>query len=282
MPRRVFVITAIIFAILPTSGAPRAQQGPPPGPPVRLAEMKWEPWNNAGLTRLPDDVSPDGPAPARDLTGLWDSGRGGIGARGARGMPAPLTPWGEAVGKTHRSGDGIRQVDVTEINDPLSTLGDPSGFPRNLLFELRHVQFVHTPHSVVALHMWEKRWRAIWTDGRQLPSDPDPRWYGYSVGRWEDDHTFVVNSNGTDERTWLDNAGNPHSDQLRVEERWHRVSRNRLELTVTIDDPKTYTRPWVALDKLPLVQIPANTDLIEMLNAASEVMAVAAQFKNER
>jgi uncharacterized protein RhaS with RHS repeats len=119
-------------------------------------------------------------------------------------------------------------------------------------------------------------------DGRQLPADPDPRWYAYSVGRWDDDFTFVVNSNGTDERTWLDNAGNPHSDQLRVEERWHRISKNRMELTVTIDDPKTYTRPWVALDKMPFVQIPMNVDLIEMMNSASEAQAVANQFKGEK
>mgnify|MGYP003340129709 CR=1 FL=1 len=145
-------------------------------------------------------------------------------------------------------------VDVTQINDPLSTMGDPSGFPRNLLFELRQVQFLNTPAAVVALHMWEKRWRIIWTDGRQLPKDPDPRWYGYSVGHWEDDTTFVVNSNGTDDRTWLDNAGNPHSDALTVEERWHRVSEKKLELTVTLTDPKIYQRPWVALDKLPMVQ----------------------------
>src|SRR5688572_8377409 len=278
MVRR-FVIAAVLTAA--AAAASHAQpQGPPPGaPPVPLSQAKWEPWNNPGLATLPRDVEPDGPAPRRDLTGLWDSGRGGIGARGARGTPAPLTAWGEEVSKTHKSGDGVRQVDVTEINDPLSTLGDPSGFPRNLLFELRQVQFLTTPHSVVALHMWEKRWRMIWTDGRQLPADPDPRWYAYSIGRWEDDNTFVVNSNGTDERTWLDNAGNPHSDQLRVEERWRRVSKNKLEVSVTIDDPKAYTRPWVALDKLPFVQIPMNVDLMEMLNSASEAQAVASQFK---
>lgn len=283
MMRRLFVGAAIAAALL-TVGASLAQpQGPPPGTPaVPLSQAKWEQWNNPGLARLPLDVEPDGPAPRRDLSGLWDSARGGIGARGARGTPAPLTPWGEMVSKTHKSGDGIRQVDVTEINDPLSTMGDPGGFPRNLFFELRHVQFIHTRYSVVALHMWEKRWRVIWTDGRPLPVDPDPRWYAYSVGRWEDDYTFVVNSNGTDERTWLDNAGNPHSDQLRVEERWHRVSKNKLELTVTIDDPKTYTRPWVGLDKLPLVQIPENVDLMEMMNSASEAQAVAAQFKGEK
>jgi hypothetical protein len=92
----------------------------------------------------------------------------------------------------------------------------------------------------------------------------------------------VVNSNGTDERTWLDNAGNPHSNQLRVEERWHRISEKRLELTVTLDDPMAYTKPWVALDKLPFVQIPLNTDLMEMMNSASEAQAVAAQYKSEK
>jgi hypothetical protein len=226
-------------------------------------------------------AGPDGPAPRRDLTGIWDSGFNGIQPFGSPN-PAPLTPWGEEKGKTHKSGDGIRMVPAEEINDPLSTLGDPGGYPRQLLFELRQVQFAQTPESVLALFMWEKRWRTIWTDGRQLPTDPDPRWYGYSVGRWEDDSTFVVTSNGTDERTWLDNGGNPHSDQLRVEERWHLISRNRLELTVTIDDPQTYTKPWVALDKLQLVRLPSNTDLIEMMNSASEAQAVAAQFKRER
>ena len=107
------------------------------------------------------------------------------------------------------------------------------------------------------------------------------RWLRYSVGRWEND-SVVVNSNGTDERTWLDNAGNPHSNELRVEERWHRISEKRLELTVTLDDPMAYTKPWVALDKLPFVQIPLTTDLMEMMNTASEAQAVAAQYKSEK
>lgn len=285
MLRRVLLLVTAVTTVLVVWPATRAlSQGGPAGPPVPgipLSQVKWEPWNNAGLARMPQDVSPDGPAPARDLTGLWDTARGGIGARGARGAPAPLTAWGEQVGKTHHSGDGARMVSVEQINDPLSTMGDPGGFPRNLLFELRQVQFLQTPQAVFGLHMWEKRWRQIWTDGRALPDDPDPRWYGYSVGRWEDDYTLVVNSNGTDERTWLDNAGNPHSDQLKVEERWHRLTRNRMELTVTIDDAKAYTRPWVALDKIAFVQIPMSTDLMEMMNAASEVQMVAARFRAE-
>jgi hypothetical protein len=230
------------------------------------------PWNNPGRAVNPNQRDAGaGPAPRRDLTGIWDAGGAGI---GPRGFPtSPLTPWGEQLGNTHKAGDGSRMVPLPEINDPLSTLGDPAGFPRLLLFELRPVQIVHTPNSVLMLYMFEKRWRVIWTDGRQLPNDPDPRWYGYSVGHWEDDQTFVVETRGTDERTWLDNAGNPHSDQLRVEERYHRLNQNSLELTVTIDDPKAYTKPWVARDKLPLRLLPPDTDLIEMIPSASEAAA---------
>jgi hypothetical protein len=234
------------------------------------------PWNNSGLAQSPNQPSPSipaGPAPRRDLTGTWDAGGAGIGARGY--VTAPLTPWGEEKGKTHKAGDGIRMVPVAEINDPLSTLGDPAGFPRNLLFELRPFQIVQTANQVLMLYMFEKRFRVIWTDGRQLPKDPDPRWYGYSVGRWADDYTFVVDSVGMDERTWLDNAGSPHSTEMRVEERYHRVDQNTLELTVTIDDPKAYTGPWVPRNKLRLRRMPADTDLMEMIPSASE----AAEYK---
>ena len=99
---------------------------------------------------------------------------------------------------------------MAEINDPLSTLGDPSGFPRLVTYELRPLQIVQTSNQVLMLYMFEKRYRVIWTDGRALPKNPDPRWYGYSVGRWEDDYTFVVETVGMDDRTWLDNSGDPH------------------------------------------------------------------------
>src|SRR6266545_5321978 len=99
------------------------------------------PWNNSGLAQSPNQLQqagPAGPAPRRDLSGIWDAGGAGIGARGY--TTSPLTPWGEALGKTHKSGDGARMVPIDEINDPLSTMGDPEGFPRNLLFELRPFQ----------------------------------------------------------------------------------------------------------------------------------------------
>ena len=235
------------------------------------------PWNNPGATQ-PATVSPL-PAPKRDISGIWDAGGGGIGARGMQ--TAPLTPAGDALGKTHHSGDGARMVPADQINDPLSTMADPGGFPRNLLFELRPFEVVQMPNKVLMLYMFEKRWRVIWMDGRQLPANPDPRWYGYSVGHWEDDYTLVVNSNGTDDRTWLDNAGNPHSTDLKVEERYHRLTANTLELTVTIDDPKMYARPWLGRDKLKLTLLPSSTDLMEMIPSATEAAAVRSIYAAE-
>jgi hypothetical protein len=176
-------------------------------------------------------------------------------------------------------------VSVNDDNDPLSTMGDPTGFPRIIMYELRPFQIVQTPNQVLILYMFEKRWRVIWTDGRALPTNPDPRWYGYSVGRWDDDSTLVVQSVGTDDRTWLDNAGNPHSNSLKVEERYHRVNQQTMELSITIDDPTVYTKPWVAVDKLQIHLMPNGSDLMEMIPSASEAAAykrvIASQAKTK-
>jgi hypothetical protein len=112
--------------------------------------------------------------------------------------------------------------------------------------------------------------RVIWTDGRELPRDPEPRWFGYSVGKWVDDYTLVVQTAGIDERSWLDLVGRPHSGDLRVEERFHRVDHDHLEWTVRIDDPKMYAKVWVALDKFPMKLLPADFDVREMICSPSE------------
>jgi hypothetical protein len=177
------------------------------------------------------------------------------------------------MASANKPGNGTRIVQVTDDNDPLSTMGDPTGFPRIILYELRPFQIVQTSNQVLILYMFEKRWRVIWTDGRALPTNPDPRWYGYSVGRWVDDYTLVVNTVGTDDRTWLDNAGNPHSNSLRVEERYRRVNQRTMELTVTPTDPLVYTKPWLPVDKMQINLMPNGSDLMEMIPSASEAAA---------
>jgi hypothetical protein len=170
----------------------------------------------------------------------------------------------------NKPGEGEEQVPIGLVNDPVDSC-DPVGFPRIDLFSLKAMTIVQTPNYVVWLNQFYNVYRIIWTDGRALPKDPEPRYYGYSVGHWEDDYSFVVDTIGMDERTWLDNVGRPHSSALHVVERFHRVNRDILELTVTIDDPKMYTKPWVAADKLTLHLLPADFDMGEMICSPSEM-----------
>ena len=256
-----------------------------------------------------------GPAPRRDLSGIWEpakSAAGGIQGKGAMAMEScardkitgryafqpdppitdtghstpdclkpnfepPYTPLGRETLKAHRPVEGYRMVPDAINNDPLLRC-DPGGFPRIALHNFRTSEILQTPTQVVILYKFQKRWRAIWTDGRELPKDPEQpswttndalppesRWWGFSVGKWVDDYTFVAQTNGfDDDRTWLDNAGLPHSDALQVEETYHRVDADHLELSIKITDPKMYAKPWVALDKLSLRLQSLHFDIQEM------------------
>jgi len=220
------------------------------------------------------------PAPRRDISGVWEPARGpgdAIQANGAKAMPSDgkpehdlhFTPAGERAFREHKPGFGTTSVVTASINDPMD-ICDPQGYPRVVLHNFRTSQIVQTANQVLILYEFNRKWRVLWNDGRALPADPEPRWWGYSVGKWMDDYTFVAQSTGFDDRTWLDNAGRPHSDALRTEERYHRVDRDHLEMTVTIDDPKMYTKPWVALDKMSLRLQPPGFDIIEMECSPSE------------
>ena len=159
-------------------------------------------------------VSPrSSPRPLRNLgPGRYDGGNLPAGREIARAIHA----FGANIANNvYKPGDGPRKVSIGLVNDPLDSC-DPAGFPRDLLFELRPFQVVQTSSKLLMLYQYQQVWRVIWKDGRELPKDPDPRWYGYSVGKWEDDYTFVVETVGMDERTWLDNAGDPHSNEMRV------------------------------------------------------------------
>jgi hypothetical protein len=185
-----------------------------------------------------------GPAPKRDLTGFWG---GDVGQKIDK-LP-PMTPWGVQVLHTHKNG---ADYPVAESNDPDKTC-DPLGFPRALVFMTRGIAFAKTPDRVIQLFQYDKTWREIFTDGRPLPKNvggdapgaPDPRYWGYSVGHWEGDYTFVVDTTGSTEKSWLDNAGDPHSVGMVAEERWTRLDHNDLEVTIKINDPKAYTAPFV-------------------------------------
>jgi hypothetical protein len=220
------------------------------------------------------------PAPKRDLTGIWAPAVRGTGTQpnGASNMPDDgkpehdlhYTPYGLQVLSTHKAPNGTREVAPTDENDPAHAC-DPMGFPRQNLFELRATQFMQTPNQMIMLYTYNKVWRNVWTDGRGLPKDPDPHWYGYSVGKWTDDFTFEIDTNGTDYRTWVDNAGRPHSDELTAHEIWHRIDLNSVELSMTIADPRIYERPWLAINKMRFSLQPPTYETPEMICSPSEI-----------
>jgi len=215
-------------------------------PPCTFAQNSPKP-NFGGPEDLAEklgDTGSGGPAPRRELTGFW------AGRVAARLNPvAEMTPWGLEQFHLHKTNG---EYPVAESNDPQKGC-DPLGFPRSMLFMTRGISFTQMPGRVIEMFQFNRVWREIWTDGRELPKNvggrsadaPDPRWYGYSVGHWEVDNTFIVDTVGSDPRSWLDNAGHPHSIDLRVQERYTRVNHNNLEVTITIDDPKAYTKPFV-------------------------------------
>jgi hypothetical protein len=272
-------------------------------------------WNNIPPRKSTYTAKKSSPAPRRDLSGIWDAAgldggfqvngaaehpalfpqkggpaeaalEAGAGAEGGRldetGIehPLPYTPAGlEALKANKPSGPGVRQVPTALSNDPLDQC-DPMGFPRMELFELRTIELAQTANQVIYLNQWYGNWRIIWTDGRELPKDPEPRWNGYSVGKWVDDYTFVVETVGMNPRSWLDHAGRPHSDALRVEERFHRVDHDNMELTVTIDDPKMYTQPWLGINKFPLHLLPSDFDMPELLCSPIDMAEYNRRFSN--
>ena len=177
-----------------------------------------------------------------DLSGIWSVG----GLRTLSNETPPMTPAGQKKFSSNKPSYGPRAIPPALGNDPAGKC-DPLGLVR-LIFFPRPMEIIQVPGRVLQFFEWNHMWRTIWTDGRKLPEDPDPRWFGYSVGKWEGD-TLVVQSTGFDDRTWLDQFGNPYSDEMRLEERWRRVG-DTLELTMTLTDPKTYTKPWVSEKKL--------------------------------
>ena len=204
-------------------------------------------WIYNGRNRV---VGPGGPAPVHDFNGAWAGPRSGAGVPDYRGGEMPsLTPLGQ---KLISGNKGLEKFSPAGTNDPFVRTCDPLGFPRADLDEIRGISFATMPDRIVVLYQFQQAWREIWMDGRELPKNvgaaekgaPDPRYFGYSVGHWEGDNTLVVETTGLDDRSWLDREGHPHSVQAHVHERFTRTDQNDLEVTITLDDPTIYTKPF--------------------------------------
>jgi hypothetical protein len=205
------------------------------------------PWKYYPADRATGD---GGPAPKRDLSGTWAGPASGSGAPRQKGeVVPPLTDLGKQLFARNKP---LGKYSPGGTNDPHSRYCDPFGFPQNMTQEIRGMTIATTPTRTFLLLQYMDLWREIWTDGRALPAvvggrskdAHDPKYNGYSIGRWEDDYTFVVETTGLAPETWATKSGYPHTVEARVVERFHRSTHNDLSLNLTMTDPKLYTQPF--------------------------------------
>jgi hypothetical protein len=219
------------------------------------------------------------PFDPHDLSGVWSrtGGDRGISSRPGVNVP-PMTAAGQKLFDASKPGYGPRAVPPATGNDIVGEC-NPQGIPR-LLFFPRPVEFIQLPNRLIQFFQWHRVLREIWTDGRKVPTDPDTlRWYGYAAGKWEGDE-LVVDSSGFDARTWLDQYGYPHSEQMKLQERYRRIDHDTIEMTVIVDDPKIYTKPWVSEKKTWSLLSPEEYSLDGWNGLAEEVCAPIDEVDN--
>ncbi len=220
---------------------------------------QWLNYRMAGIPRTADGkANLSAPAPRTadgkpELSGLWMPGPGYVGniAKDIKPDEVPFQPWAEALYKHRRATDSK--------DDPTASC-IVGGVPRSNLVPYPF-KILQVPGMIVILYEAVQSYRQIFTDGRALPVDPNPTWFGYSIGKWDGD-TFVVQTAGFNDKGWLDNGGRPATEQLRVTERFRRKDFGHMDIQITIDDPKAYTKPWDVT--LPLT-FQADDELIEYI-----------------
>lgn len=246
-------------------------------------------WPELAGNRRPVAEKDKKPAPRHSLTGLWANTREGNQAKGVQlhpndGKPEnvpPYTPYGLALFKTHKPLEALDAVPPAFNNDPRARC-EPLGFPRANHYDLG-IQVFQDDYKIAMLYQYDNRWRIVWTDGRPLPKLVDGgvevdggyrelRWFGYSVGKWVDDNTLEVQTVGTmaEDRVWLDNAGRPISDQVRVTETFKRLDYDTMEWSETIEDPKVYVKPWQTM-KLSLTLQDPRVDVLTRYCSPAEI-----------
>jgi hypothetical protein len=225
---------------------------------VIALSAQWH-YPTAGIPRTADG-KPNLSAPAPrtsdgkpDITGLWKPGNGYVGniAKDIKPEDVPFQPWADALYKERRANNSK--------DDPTASC-IVGGVPRSDVVPYP-LKIVQVPGMIAILYEAVHSYRQIFTDGRPLPDDPNPTWFGYSTGKWDGD-SFVVQTAGFNDKGWLDNNGKPATELLRVTERFRRKDFGHMDIQITIDDPKAYTRPWNVT--IPLT-LQADDELMEYI-----------------
>ncbi len=216
----------------------------------------------AANTPLGADGKPNLTAPAprlpngkSDLSGIWEP----LSPKYLRDLAAdlkpgevPYQPWAKALVDSRADGSHAREESDANCL--------PQGIPK-IAAAPAPWKIIQSDWNIVILHEAFNLWRQVFLDGRQFAEDLNPSWLGYSIGKWDGD-TLVVDSKGFNGKTWLDQAGKPTTEALHVTERYRRKNFGTMEIQITIDDPKAYTKPWTVTEEFRLV---LNTDLLEFI-----------------
>jgi len=226
--------------------------------PVSLA-AQWLTQPTAGVPRTPDGkpnltaAAPRAADGKPDLSGLWNK----ISPKYSRNIaadlkPTDVQPWARSLVDARREdlGKDYMNVRCVPLGPGYTTAADSTG--------AEMMKIVQTPGLILILNP-DLTYRQIYLDGRTLESSPNPNWMGYSIGHWDGD-TLVVESNGFNDRTWLDHDGHPHTEQLRTTERYRRRNFGTLEVEMTFSDPGAYEKPWTVAVRAELAP---DTEMIE-------------------
>jgi hypothetical protein len=248
---------------------------------VVSADAQWLNYPSQGtpLTRGKPNLSAKAPRAANgkpDLSGVWHIETPPAGEiERLFGAPGPGLVTGDEPGLNSKyffnllidfapDGEPIRPDAAAITLKNRQTLDSPTshclphGVP-NRYFNFRPFKIFQTPEEIVMFFEVDGVFRQIHTDGRKLPLDPFPAWMGYSTGKWDGD-TLVVDSAGYNDKTWLDARGHPHSEALRVQERFHRRDFGHMDVEATVEDPNVLTKPVTV--KFTELLIP-NSDVLE-------------------
>ncbi|MBI4473604.1 MAG: hypothetical protein HY646_13125 [Acidobacteria bacterium] len=216
----------------------------------------------AAVPRTPDGkLNLSAPVPRApdghpDLSGIWQPNGRYVTNLAADLKPedVPFQPWAKALFDERKDGSHSRE------DPPAHCL--PQGVPR-INAAPAPWKIVQTPGVVIIIYEAFNLWRQIFVDGRELALGPDLTltWLGYSTGKWEGD-TLVVDTRGFNGKGWLDQSGKPSTEALHVIERFRRKGFGHMDIQITIDDPKAYTKPWTVTEE---VQLLTNTELMEFI-----------------
>lgn len=221
---------------------------------------QWPNVKTPGVPRNPDG-SPNLTAPTPktadgkpDLSGIWEPN--GIKyliniAADLKPADIPFLPAAAAEYQKRRANNGLDDPDARCL---------PSGMPRKDAITSPY-KILEYPNLLVFLYESRTTFRQVFLDGRPLPKEAQPSFDGYSTGHWEGD-TLVVETAGFNGRTWLDSNGHPATDALHLTEKFRRPDFGHMEIEITIDDPKTYTKPWTVKENPHLL---VDTELIEYI-----------------